>query len=300
MIAMRTLFISVFATLFSLSFAFGAGPTGGGEGGGTADSLKSKTATTAKSTGVNVVRLSISPEEINPNFNKVARWDTLDLDMYHVDMTIFRDTLSYVLHNPATGNHFTCPHHGRITSGFGRRKLYGRKFHKGLDIDLETGDKVVAAMNGKVRIARYSSGYGNFVLISHEGGLETLYGHLSELSVVEGQEVNSGQLIGLGGSTGQSTGSHLHFEVRVFGEQVDPSWILDPQSLMPYKSEVKIDASWFDHLLHVGEKHHHIVQEGETLDEICAMYEMEKLNLCRINELEEDVELSEGMRLRLD
>ncbi|MEM7039510.1 MAG: M23 family metallopeptidase [Bacteroidota bacterium] len=312
---MRTFFIAVIATLFTLSSTAWAVPalSGGGEKGGT-DSLS-----TAKkqAAGVQIKRLALSPQEINPNFYKSAHWDTIALNMYHVDMTSFKDTLTYVLHRPATGHEFTPPHPGRVTSGFGRRSLFGRKFHKGMDIDLETGDEVGAAMAGKVRIARYSNGYGNFVIVSHEGGLETLYGHMSELWVREGEEVQSGQILGLGGSTGQSTGSHLHFEVRVFGEQVDPALIVSTETLMPHEGEVKIDASWFNHLVdgngshddHSGHDEHvhdeegvafHVVAEGETLDEICTLYELDKATLCSLNEIKPEDEIAEGTRLKLE
>ena len=266
-------------------------------GGASGDTLSTNAA--SNTPGVNVRRLAITAAEINPDYNKVARWDTADLNMYHVDMTRFRDTLVYKFNDAETGNKFTVPHQGMVTSGFGHRHLFGRRFHKGIDIDLETGDQVVAAMHGKVRIARYNSGYGNCVVIAHDGGLETLYGHLSELWVKEGQDIESGQVIGLGGSTGQSTGPHLHFEIRVFGEQVDPERMLDPVTLQPRQDEFKVDMSWFDHLLN-GEDHFHVVVAGETLDQICAMYEMDKVYLCHINNLKADAALPEGTRIMLD
>jgi len=265
--------------------------------GGGKDSLAAKTTTEA---GVKVQKLNISPASVNPNFNQVARWDTIDINMYHVDMTSFKDTLTYTLHDEEKGVHFHPPHAGKVTSGFGPRKLYGRKFHKGIDIDLETGDEVSAAMEGKVRIARYSSGYGNFVVISHEGGLETLYGHLSELWVTEGETVDAGSIIGLGGSTGQSTGSHLHFELRVFGEQVDPEKALDRMTFMPLNNEIKVDLSWFDHLLRARGTQYHVVEEGETWDSICKMYEMDQHSLFHLNQFDHDLEIKVGMRIILD
>lgn len=267
--------------------------TGGGK-----DTLSTEEA--ANEVGVKNKKLNIPASDFNPNVHQAARWDTIDLDMYHVDMTAFRDTLLYTLHRPATGQHFHPPHQGRVTSGFGPRALFGRKFHKGIDIDLETGDEVQAAMAGKVRIARYSNGYGNFVVISHEGGLETLYGHMSELVVKEGEYVEAGSLIGLGGSTGQSTGSHLHFELRIFGEQVNPLLAIDPKTLMPRHSDIKVDATWFDHILRASGTHFHIVEEGETFENISAMYEMETGELRELNELDEEVEIAVGMRLKLD
>ena len=265
-------------------------------GGSSGDTLS--TNTESNNPGVNVSRLTLSIAVLNPDYGKVARWDTADLNMYHVDMTRFRDTLVYHFNEGEGSLHYTVPSPGHVTSGFGHRHLFGRRFHKGIDIDLETGDQVVAAIQGKVRIARFNSGYGNCVVIAHEGGLETLYGHLSELWVKEGQDIESGQVIGLGGSTGQSTGAHLHFEVRVFGEQVDPERVLDLATLQPRNSEIKVDMSWFDHLL--GEEvNFHIVAAGETLDQICATYELDKTFLLSINNLKADAELPEGTRILL-
>ena len=113
----------------------------------------------------------------------------------------------------------------RITSNFGAR--WGRQ-HKGLDIKVNTGDTIVAAFSGKVRIVRNEpKGYGKYVVIRHQNGLETIYGHLSKQLVREDQEVVAGQTIGLGGSTGRSTGSHLHFETRLCGTALNPALMFD-------------------------------------------------------------------------
>ncbi len=112
-----------------------------------------------------------------------------------------------------------------ITSQFGPR--WGRQ-HKGLDIKVYTGDTIRAAFTGKVRIVRYEAkGYGNYVVIRHNNGLETIYGHLSKHLVRENQVVRAGQPIGLGGNTGRSTGSHLHFETRLCGVALNPALFFD-------------------------------------------------------------------------
>lgn len=119
---------------------------------------------------------------------------------------------------------FAAPCKGLVTSNFGWR---GGRLHAGIDIDLETGDPVYAAFDGIVRQAGWNSGYGFFVIISHFNGLETLYGHLSILKLNPLQPVRSGQIIGNGGNTGRSRGSHLHFEVRYFGKPVNPKLLID-------------------------------------------------------------------------
>lgn len=114
-----------------------------------------------------------------------------------------------------------------ITSRFGYRPAF-RRMHKGLDIKVYTGDTIVAAFDGKVRVARYDAGgYGYYIVLRHPNGLETIYGHLSKQLVACEQEVKAGQPIGLGGNTGRSFGSHLHFETRLAGEAIDPALLFD-------------------------------------------------------------------------
>ena len=112
-----------------------------------------------------------------------------------------------------------------VTSNFGSR--WGRP-HKGLDIKVYIGDSIRAAFSGKVRIVRYeAAGYGKYIVIRHPNGLETIYGHLSEQLVSENQTVKAGEVIGLGGNTGRSTGSHLHFETRLCGVALNPALMFD-------------------------------------------------------------------------
>jgi len=112
-----------------------------------------------------------------------------------------------------------------LTSNFGPR--WGRA-HKGLDIKVYIGDTIRAAFNGKVRVVRYEAGgYGKFVVIRHDNGLETIYGHMSKQLVKENQEVRAGEPIGLGGNTGRSNGSHLHFETRLCGVALNPCLMFD-------------------------------------------------------------------------
>lgn len=113
----------------------------------------------------------------------------------------------------------------KITSEFGPR--WGRQ-HQGLDIKVYIGDTITSAFDGKVRIVKYDGkGYGYYVVIRHPNGLETLYGHLSKQLVKENQIVRAGEPIGLGGSTGRSTGSHLHFETRLIGQAINPAKMFD-------------------------------------------------------------------------
>ena len=115
----------------------------------------------------------------------------------------------------------------KITSKFGPRR---RRMHQGIDVKVYIGDTIRAAFNGKVRVVKNQgrrTGYGKYIIIRHDNGLETVYGHLSKQLVNEDQYVEAGEVIGLGGNTGRSTGSHLHFETRFLGQAINPALMFD-------------------------------------------------------------------------
>lgn len=117
--------------------------------------------------------------------------------------------------------------HRIVTSHFGYRPAY-KRYHKGVDLKVYIGDTVRSAFDGVVRIVRYEpNGYGKYVVIRHYNGLETVYGHLSKHLVHVNDSVKAGDPIGLGGNTGRSTGSHLHFETRLLGEAINPELLFD-------------------------------------------------------------------------
>ncbi|MEO6552484.1 MAG: M23 family metallopeptidase [Croceibacterium sp.] len=124
-----------------------------------------------------------------------------------------------------------------LTSNFGMRMhpvLGGRRKHEGIDLAAPTGTPVYAPADGLVAMASWYSSYGNFIEIEHGDAVETRYGHLSAYAVAAGQQVHKGDLIGYVGTTGRSTGPHLHYEVRVAGAAVDP---------MPYLAETQLAVS---------------------------------------------------------
>ena len=123
---------------------------------------------------------------------------------------------------------FCMPTSNRIvTSNYGYRPRFRRQ-HKGIDINAYKGDTIRAAFDGKVRVVTFQrGGYGNVVVIRHPNGLETIYGHLSKHLARPDQTVKAGQPIGRAGSTGRSTGTHLHFETRLLGEYIDPAKLFD-------------------------------------------------------------------------
>ena len=137
---------------------------------------------------------------------------------------------------------FCFPVKNIITSPYGWR---WNRPHRGVDIRLKTGEPVRCAFNGVVRIARPMGAYGNLVVVRHYNGLETVYGHLSKINVKPMQVVAAGQTLGLGGSTGRSTGPHLHFEVRFQYEPFDPEWILDFSNYSLRTRRLYLDKTYF-------------------------------------------------------
>ena len=121
---------------------------------------------------------------------------------------------------------YHCPYQGDVyhRGKFGMRR--GRR-HQGVDLPLKTGEPIYATFTGKVRVSKYWGAYGNIVIIRHENGIETFYAHLSQRLVEANDWVNAGDVIGYGGSTGRSTGPHLHFETRYKGYAFDPQWLID-------------------------------------------------------------------------
>ena len=181
---------------------------------------------------------------------RVKEWDLFYHD--HMDGSAVRlrnmslDSLpdELVLRLITDSTQFCFPMKNIITSPYGWRERWQRP-HRGVDILLRTGDPVRACFPGVVRIARVVGAYGYCVVLRHPNGLETLYGHMSKLLVKPHQIVNAGDIVGLGGSTGHSTGPHLHFEVRFQYEPFDPEWILDFKTYSLRTRKLHLDKTYF-------------------------------------------------------
>lgn len=147
-------------------------------------------------------------------------WVNEHVDPYDVSLSSLPDTVRISLKG------FVMPvRQYHVSSKFGPRRY---RFHYGIDLALNVGDSILSAFEGKVRIVGYDrGGYGNFIVIRHSNGLETVYGHLSRTNVRKNQNVRAGQLIAYGGSTGRSTGPHLHFETRYLGNAINPASMID-------------------------------------------------------------------------
>ncbi len=130
---------------------------------------------------------------------------------------------------------------GHVTSAYGYRPRFGR-VHKGIDLKLAVGDTVRAAFDGVIRLTKFErKGYGYYVVMRHDNGMETVYGHLSKFLVKPNQRVRAGEPIALGGNTGRSTGAHLHFETRYMGVAINPALIIDFEKGMTFSDTFAFD-----------------------------------------------------------
>ena len=214
-----------------------------------------------------------------------------------------------------------------ITSKMGPR---WRRIHKGIDVKVYIGDTIRAAFSGKVRVKRYEArGYGKFLVIRHPNGLETIYGHMSDWLVDENETVKAGQPIGLGGNTGRSTGSHLHFETRLCGVALNPALLFDfvnqdvtADYYMFRKSNYEDESVAVNKTIHLEgaaeevenveeqkeiaesevrqytETRYHKVKSGETLYSIAKRRGVTVDQLCKLNHLTRDIKVRPGQILR--
>ena len=205
-----------------------------------------------------------------------------------------------------------------VTSNYGAR--WGR-MHKGIDIKVYIGDTIRAAFSGKVRIVRYeAAGYGKYVVIRHNNGLETVYGHMSAWLVEENQTVKAGQPIGLGGNTGRSTGSHLHFETRLCGMAINPTTFFDfvnqdvvADSYLFRKANYRRELASASRNLRNSARqqgasesmdsentvtHYHKVVAGETLSSIARKRNTTVDQICKMNHISKNVKVRPGQILR--
>ena len=264
--------------------------------------------------------ITMREELESPSADLYANWD----NKYAHRATELPETYKIDL------RHFTMPTTSRvITSNFGSR--WGRQ-HKGLDIKVYIGDAIRAAFSGKVRIVRYEAGgYGKYIVIRHNNGLETIYGHLSKQLVEENQEVRSGEVIGLGGNTGRSTGSHLHFETRLCGVALNPALMFDfraqdvtgdyyafnketydNESTNATRLRGKQDSSTYastnssdDYATNkrttsglTDQISYHKVKKGETLERIAKKRGVTVEQICKLNHITKTMRLRPGQILR--
>lgn len=231
----------------------------------------------------------IPSDEMYPTWtNSVVHYNSVMPDSFRIDLR------NYAMPTPST----------KITDIFGYRPNR-RRLHQGMDIKVQTGDTIYAAFDGKVRITSYQRrGYGYYVVIRHNNGIETLYAHLSKRLVNVNHNVKAGEPIGLGGNTGRSSGSHLHFETILMGKSIDPALMFDfknqrmtgesyiyrkPGTKYIENGKVKIAGP---------EKKYHKVKSGDTVEKIARKYGVSQKRIFELNGLKPNSIIRPGQSLR--
>ncbi|MES2681600.1 MAG: M23 family metallopeptidase [Bacteroidota bacterium] len=253
-----------------------------------------------------------------PSHDLYTSWDTTAAHPYNFNEAFKSDSVELTLTEEGDGG-FVLPYKGGLTSLFGWRKY---RPHYGTDIDLETGDQIVSAFDGMVRVAKYYHGYGNCVIIRHKNGLETVYAHMSKILVESGQVLTAGSLLGLGGNTGHSFGSHLHFEIRYLGQALDTQDFIDFE-----KGELKsncftlrkcdVENKYDLRALHARHKHDlglarghnksgnakggriYKVKAGDSLGKIAKRNRTTVKAICRKNGIKPGTTLKVGRKIRI-
>jgi murein DD-endopeptidase MepM/ murein hydrolase activator NlpD len=231
---------------------------------------------------------------IYPSRSMYKKWDTYQLFNKVVSDLKVGESRKLVLEDTLNECRFYNPYKGLITSNFGWRS--GRS-HNGIDIDLEVWDPVVASFDGMVRVARMHTGYGRVVIIRHYNGLETLYAHLHRLKVKPGDIVEAGQVVGLGGSSGRSSGSHLHFEVRFKGKPLNPKSIIDFNNNKLKTNSIKLIKTKYSFAAVPDGVNFHTVKKGESLFKIAILYGTSVTELCSLNSIKRNRTLRIGQKL---
>ncbi len=241
-----------------------------------------------------------------------AIWDTHNINPYRKDGRTIKDTLHVKLVEPAKDRHYKMPlNKTPVTSDFGYR---GYRWHYGTDIDLNTGDTIYAAFDGVIRISKWDGGgYGNYLVVRHYNGLETLYGHMTRPLVHVGQFVKAGEGIGLGGSTGRSSGPHLHYEVRYEGNPIDPENIYNFPQYKLFKDDFVITSALFNYyntalkhkqarakqVSNVRRATYHKVRSGDTISGIASKYGVSSSQIMKLNKITGRTVLKLGRSLRI-
>lgn len=243
-------------------------------------------------------------------------WSSKNIDPYGINVKNFEGVVDIELYNDAMGYHWSSPlNSGDITSNFGPRS---RRLHAGVDLDLTTGDPVYSTFDGIIRVSGYDSkGYGKYFVIRHYNGIETVYGHLSQKILESGTYVKAGDIIGKGGNTGRSTGSHLHYETRYEGKAFNPTYVFSfsGKNTKPVDQHVMISARVFDTYGEIlpNEFNENVeneeayrtttwvtIREGDTLASIANFANISIQQLAKLNGMNTTAKLKIGRRLRIN
>jgi murein DD-endopeptidase MepM/ murein hydrolase activator NlpD len=223
-------------------------------------------------------------------------WDNKMINSGHFESNDMKDTLCILLKDSSKHMYYYHPFKNYITSGFGPRGWF---WHFGMDIKLKKGDSVLSAFDGIVRVTKYDlHGFGKVVVIRHPSGIETIYGHLSKVLVNPNQKVKAGDLIGLGGNSGRSTGSHLHFETRYLGEPFDPNCFIDFEKYKLKSDTLKISKNNFEYLVELRKAKYYTIRKGDSLSRIAYRHHTTITAMCKLNHITSKTILRVGRQIR--
>lgn len=216
------------------------------------------------------------------------------------------------LTNERQRKYYTCPVEGVLSSHFGPRR---NRFHYGTDIAMRMGEPIKAMFDGVVRITRWAGGYGNLIVVRHDNGLETYYGHLSKSLVRDNQKVKAGEVIGLVGSTGRSTGPHLHLEIRYLGAAINPEHMIDFSNYTlkannemfylsrndfkpTYSRSASVQLAKSTPVKSTRSGRSYTIRKGETLGEIAKRNGTTVKKLCKLNNINGS-SIREGQKIKV-
>ena len=217
-------------------------------------------------------------------------WDNQTVNPYKLRVVDMPDTVHIDF------SKYYHPNRNVVTSDFGFRR--GWRFHYGIDTRLKTGDSIYNSFDGMVRIVQRGRAYGNYVVIRHFNGLETVYGHLSKNLVKVNQVVRAGEVIALGGSTGRSTGPHLHYEVRYLGQPIPPREMIDFENYTGRYRIFELSSQHFAYTKELEEVRFYTVRKGDTLSGISKKTGVSVDKICQLNNIKRTTILRVGQRLR--
>lgn len=216
-------------------------------------------------------------------------WSSTSINPYNVSLVGMKDTIKVDVSG------YCPPSVKHVTSNWGFRKW---KFHYGIDLKVHRGDTVRSAFDGTVRITRRDRGYGYFVVVRHDNGLETLYGHLNKILVKPEQRIKAGDAVGMGGNTGRSTGYHLHLEFRYLGNPINPNDIVDFQTHQVKKPVLVISSNTFAYKGEIDKIRYWTVKKGDTLGRIAYRTGVSVSKLCKLNGITTKTILRIGRKIR--
>lgn len=192
-------------------------------------------------------------------------------------------------------------HEALVGSPYGIRD---HRLHRGVDVNVIKGEPIVAALPGEVIVSKYNKGgYGHYVLVEHENGIQTLYGHLSERLVRVGDHVFPGDVVGLAGNTGKSSSAHLHFEIRYGEINIDPQLVLnfpkwDLQKGANHLSKKKLTTAHYNMQKKLSKENIYVVHKGDTVEDVAHWFNISVDAVIRINNLKKGAPLKIGAKLK--